>query len=144
MATIKAKNNAGEWVDVAAGEAYEKKAASFKIIWVPKTKGEQSYDLSSYLLEDDDFILNFGCGFNSSTGVMCQWVGSDNQLREFDTNVTAILSNTGYGSPLYSMTKPSNRKHSFVYDREARKFYVEKGSTLGLRLAEYAGLIYAG
>lgn len=140
MATIKTKNSAGEWVEQPFTNP-----SRFNMIWVPKTSGEQSYDLSPYIKEEDDFILNFSCGFNSTVyGVKCQWLGSEGQLREINGSTQGNLSNNNSVSPLLSMSISSTRTHAFIYDKEARKFYVKAGSNLGLRLADYAVLIYAG
>lgn len=139
MATIKAKNSAGEWVEQPFTNP-----SIFNMVWVPKTSGEQSYDLSPYINEEDDFILNFSCGFGSTAyGVKCQWMGSEGELREITGSTQDNLSNNNSVSPLLSMSVSSTRTHDFVYDKEARKFYVEAGSTLGLSLANYAVLIFA-
>lgn len=144
MATIKAKNSAGAWVDVAAGEAIEKKTSGFKMVWVPCAADRQSYDLSAYLLEDDDFILNFVCGFDAATGPYCQWVGSEGELREMNGKSNNALNNSNSVSPIFSMSGPSSRANVFKYDKESRIFYIEEDSSSVYTLGSYAALIYAG
>jgi hypothetical protein len=149
MATIKAKNSAGAWVDVAAGEAYEKKASSFKLAWVPRSADGMSYDLSSYLLEDDDFLLAFTYGSGANPDSSYLWLGSEGKARIIDGE-KVYLSLTNHGSPLNMIAdieaETDTETARFNYDKASRTFtYAPPGSnSSGSKLGAYAALIYAG
>ena len=66
MATMKAKNSSGEWVDIGlAGLMSE-----MKIAVVEDSSDTLSYDLSPYVKSNENFIFFFICGYGSpnSTG----------------------------------------------------------------------------
>ena len=71
MAVIKAKNTAGEWVNVASAEATtitNEIMGTLKTAVIPYTTDTLSYDLSPYVKENDEFILFFVCEFDVNAG----------------------------------------------------------------------------
>lgn len=70
MAVIKAKNTAGEWVNVASADATtitNEIIGMLKTAVIPYTTDTLSYDLSPYVKENDEFILFFVCEFDVNT-----------------------------------------------------------------------------
>lgn len=147
MATVKVKNAAGEWVDAIAAEAYERKAANFKMVWVERSADGLSYDLSPYLLENDDFMLAFtyGTGANAAPGYL--WLGSEGKARVIDGD--NILLNVNHsGSPLDMISDIESTTDSttsnFTYDKVSRTFTLINPGTTGRKVGTHAALIYAG
>jgi hypothetical protein len=144
MATIKAKNSAGEWVDVAASDSYERKVSQFNMVWVKKSS-DKTFDLSPYLLEGDDFIIAYGLSGNSSQANVYLWCYSDGNVRPVDGE-TILLDNSlmRNDSPLEMIADTESRlteeEKQVKYDAVTHIFSYEGARAF----ANYAALIYAG
>lgn len=147
MATVKAKNAAGEWVDAMAVGSVEIKQSEFKMVWIPRSADGLSYDLSPYLLENDDFLMAFVYG-TGMYDVPYMWLGSEGKVREIDGD-TVLLDNSNMvnHSPLdmFSDAESSSTTISkkFSYDKVSRTFTFTTPD-IGEKLGMYAALIYAG
>ena len=96
MATMKAKNSAGEWVDVGLAEM----VSDMKIAFIKPfnnttaTSNNNAYDLSPYVKGTDNFILFF-CTSQGSTmsggSKVHVWIRSDGQLRVEHTKTSNQL-----------------------------------------------------
>lgn len=67
MGVIKAKNSAGEWVNVASAEAttiHNELTGELKTAVIQYTSNELSYDLSPYVKANESFILFFVCEYD--------------------------------------------------------------------------------
>lgn len=145
MAVMKAKNNAGQWVEVAESEIIETKTSSFKMVWVPASADQKSYDLSPYLTEGDDFLLAFAIGTGSNACPGYLWQGSEGKLRPIDGERILLDNSTMKShSPLEMIAdvEASFSTEKYVaYDATSRKLTY---SGTDSKFSKYAALIYAG
>lgn len=98
MATMKAKNSVGEWVDVGLAEM----VSDMKIAFIKPfnnttvTSNANAYDLSPYVKGTDNFILFFCTSQGSSQAGGSRvhvWIRSDGQLRvEHDATKNKLLN----------------------------------------------------
>ena len=96
MATMKAKNSSGEWVDIGLAEM----VSDMKIAFIKPfnnttaTTNKNAYDLSPYVKGTDNFILFF-CTSQGSTmsgsSLVHVWIRSDGQLRKEHTKTSNQL-----------------------------------------------------
>lgn len=96
MATMKAKNSAGEWVDIGLAEM----VSDMKIAFIEPfnnttaTTNKNAYDLSPYVKGTDNFILFFCTSQGSTTpgsSLVHVWIRSDGQLRVEHTKTSNQL-----------------------------------------------------
>lgn len=142
MGIIKAKNTAGEWVNVSTAEMIMKDK-DLNMVQIqpfpnsPITSNRSAFDLSPYVNPTDNFILFFTTGSGVGGGNSCiplVYIKSDGQLRRLHDNVTAQMPSLNNLFPLSNQCKVS-------YDEETRIFDVVMQESSD-QVNNYAWLFY--
>jgi hypothetical protein len=143
MATLKAKNSTGEWVEVVTQELIgELKMVTIAPTSLDGKSGTEALDLSPYIQPNNDFMVVFRTSVWSSGQAMPQvYIHSDGTARQF-TNITANLTGFDSWEDIFpaSTQLDDNNLH---YDEDTRIFTISGGS-VGNGFLSDALLIYAG
>lgn len=95
MATIKTKDNNGEWGISGKAVVFEKLVGEFKVAYI-EAPDKYSYDLSQYIDPHDDFIFLFRSTLNSSLtingGELCVLykINGEVKMKLWNTNLASL------------------------------------------------------
>ena len=146
MSVIKAKNSAGEWVNVASAEATtitNELAGIMKVAYI-NSADQVSYDLSEYVQPNDNFILFFICGHTNTSSVgdpVSAFLHLD-EIREV-TNVTT--KSTFYSLPnIHDVFEVSDDNELYTYTEDTGIFKYNRPTSDYSSVGSKAILFYTG
>lgn len=148
MASMKVKNSAGEWVNVANAEnttinVTNELAGIMKIAYIQRVD-QVSYDLSEYVQPNDNFILFFVCG-HTDTGSTSDPVSAFLHLDDIREVTNVTTKSTFYSlSDIHDVFEVSDDSELYTYTEDTAIFKYNRPTSDYSSVGDKAILFYTG